>query len=120
MKTESNIYFSQVAKQIKYFSLFSCLAISAPLLALVPYFVPADQVANLWFQRSGSAMVVFGLLAESRAVNIFLILNPSTWGEVGLSEALKKYGKYPTYFNIFAFVLIAFGTLIWGYGDLWV
>ena len=113
-----NIYNSLIQHEVKYFILFSILAILTPVLSIIIPWVPENETAHTWFQRSGSAMVVFGLLAESRAVNCFFILNPSGFAECGINEANEKFKKYPKSLNIISFIFIAFGTLIWGYGDI--
>ena len=118
--TNQNIYEIALKKEFKYYCVFSVLAFLTPLAALFIPWIPKDETLFTWFQRSGSAMVVFGLLAEARAVNCFFILNPSGLGEVSLIEVREKYLKYPSALNIVSFVIIALGTLIWGYGDIWV
>ena len=104
--------------EIGYFIIFSLLSVLVPILSFLIPWIPEGETTGSWFQRSGAAMVVFALLAEARAVNCFFILNPSGLAECGISEADEKYSKYPKLLNIISFSLIAFGTLIWGYGDV--
>lgn len=118
--TEVNTYEVALKKEFKYYAIFSALALITPLIAFFVPYMPENETLFTWFQRSGSAVVVFGLLAEARAVNCFFILNPAGFAEIGINEARAKYLKHPTALNICSFVIIALGTLIWGYGDIWV
>ncbi|RTE67731.1 hypothetical protein EH243_01925 [Amphritea opalescens] len=118
--TKINIYAAALKKEIKYYAIFSVLAFISPLVALFIPYMPENESIFTWFQRSGSAMVVFGLLAEAKAINCFFILNPAGFAETGINEARAKYLKYPANLNIFSFLIIALGTLIWGYGDIWI
>jgi hypothetical protein len=115
-----NIYEIALKKEFKYYAIFSALALITPLIALFIPYMPENETLFTWFQRSGSAIVVFGLLAEARAVNCFFILNPAGFGDIGINEARAKYLKYPAALNISSFSIIALGTLIWGYGDILV
>jgi hypothetical protein len=118
--TEVNIYEIALKKEFKYYAIFSALALITPLIALFIPYMPENETLFTWFQRSGSAIVVFGLLAEARAVNCFFILNPVGFGDIRINEARAKYLKYPAALNISSFSIIALGTVIWGYGDILV
>lgn len=89
-----------------------------PILALLIPWQPAGETLSSWFQRSGSAMVVFALLAEAKAIDIYNTLNPGGFVEKGFNEAKAAYANHPAKFSFSSFVLIALGTLIWGYGDI--
>ncbi|KJZ09589.1 hypothetical protein TW85_21855 [Marinomonas sp. S3726] len=102
------------------FSIFALLAIIAPVVALVIPIRPEEVSLDNWFARSGAAMVVLALLAESNAFKIFNLFNPSGMVEVGFDEFRRKYWGWPARLNKTAFILVAVGTLIWGYGDLLV
>jgi hypothetical protein len=117
---EINIYEVALKKEFKYYFIFFILALLTPLAVFFIPYIPENETLFTWFQRSGSATVVFGLLAEARAVNCFFILNPSGFAEEGINEARARYLKYPAVLNISSFVIIALGTLVWGYGDIWV
>jgi len=119
MKT-SNYYELLIKKESKYYLVFSVFAILIPVLSLVVSWMPEGETAASWFQRSGSAMVIFSLLAETRAINLYNILNPSGFVEVGFDDAKEKYNKHHVAFHTSSFILIAIGTFIWGYGDILV
>jgi hypothetical protein len=115
-----NLYIEALTKEVNYFTIFSVFALLTPFLScfLAFFWLPTDDSIGTWFQRSGSIMAVFGLLAEARAVNCFFILNPSGFGSTSLDEAIEKYDKYPKTLNLVSFFIIAIGTFIWGYGDI--
>ncbi len=96
------------------------LAVLAPIAFLLVPWLPPGETLKTWFPRSGALMVVFSLLAESRAISTYNILNPSGIVEVTFKDAKEKYGSRPAVLNSTAFVLIALGTFIWGFGDLFV
>lgn len=115
---EEKTYDQLINHELRYFVGFFVLAIASPIAAFFIPYVPEKETFFTWFPRSGSVMVIFGLLAEARAINCFFILNPSGLAKKGIKEAREKYEKYPTILNITSFVIIALGTFIWGYGDI--
>ena len=104
----------------KLFLLFCGLSVATPFAFIfIPSFMPETETLESWFQRSGAMMVVFALLAESFAIGFEKHLFPkSGFGVKGAQAARVKYFKYPKIMNALAFVLIAIGTFIWGFGDL--
>lgn len=92
---------------------------AAPIAALFPIFVPAGEAQAIWFQRSGAMSVTFALLAEIFTIRFQKALFPnSAFGNVEAEKARRIYWRRPALMNSSAFMLIATGTLIWGYGDL--
>ena len=116
--TEECQYKKRIIKERRLFFLFAGLSIAAPLLSLIPDIRPADQTLGAWLQRSGSAMVVLALLAEMRAYQMFDVFKPSGYVGPSYRDAHNKYLPQVKICNFFAFILIAAGTLLWGYGDL--
>ncbi|RYV01532.1 hypothetical protein SOPP22_14205 [Shewanella sp. OPT22] len=117
MNTDNN-YINDIKKHSKLFYVFTVLSILMPILAITIPWIPQDETLATWFQRSGSAMIVFALLAEAKAIEVHNILNPSGFVGLGFDDAQSKYYKHPAMFNLSSFTLIALGTLIWGYGDI--
>lgn len=105
--------------QIKFLWL-ALASISAPFIALLVPIRPESIDLENWFARSGAAMVVLALLSETYAIKMLNIFNPSGTEELGLNEFRQDYFEQTIMLNRIAFLLIAIGTLIWGYGDLWV
>lgn len=72
-----------------------------------------------WFQRSGSLMVLFGVILDFHqnkfpetklSSNVFMEGQPAVVG-----QTLPKLRKYLQTFSI---ALAVLGTFIWGYGDI--
>ena len=113
-------YEVQIKRNCKYFIVSLAVCISIPLIALgVPFKADNDTLGE-WFQRSGSMMIVIALISEVWAIKTFNVLNPSGFVENGFNEVKKKYSYLPGRMSKFVLGLIAIGTLIWGYGDLWL
>ncbi len=110
---------SRLKKETLLFWIFSLLAIAAPIGALFPMLTPTGEAPAIWFQRSGAMTVTFALLAEIFAIRFQKALFPkSAFGNTEAEKARPIYRKRPAIMNSSAFLLIASGTLIWGYGDL--
>lgn len=118
MMTNKNECIELIEAQVRifYFSLFVMLMV--PTLAWFFPWIPHGETPAEFFQRSGSALLAIGLLAELSAVRVYGILNPS--GIVGNDylEAREKYRNYPARMTYTVLVVIAVGTIISGYGDL--
>ena len=111
----------RLKKETGLFRLFSGLAVLSPLIALIVPWMPEEETLCSWFQRSGSIMVVFALLAETTALRFQKALFPkSAFSNKEVEAARKTYWKHPAIMNSSAFLLIAIGTFIWGYGDILV
>lgn len=83
-----------------------------------------DTDVTIWFQRSGSLMVLFAVWLEYKLFKISSLTNPIsesgvTWQDLAHRDALNaKYdNKLKTYKYITALLAIT-GTVIWGYGDI--
>lgn len=114
------LYINPIKKESLWFYIFTVLAIMMPILSLIIPIKPSSEELSSWFQRSGAAMVACSLLAESKAINIYNILNPSGFVSIGFNEAERQFKNRPILFNRISFFIIAVGTLIWGYGDLMI
>ena len=77
------------------------------------------QSDGLFFQRSGSVMVFFGILIEYSLKNITLP-NEETNSTDEENVCLTHHNKPQKYLllKFMAYFSILFGTIIWGYGDL--
>lgn len=82
-------------------------------------FQPNTETAGAWFQRSGSVVVALSLLAEIQ-INVVEKLAISQGQKFLIcNKYLKsKYQKAITVRKYLTFTLVAFGTVIWGYGDI--
>ena len=114
----NELYKKPIKRDSLWFYFFTVIALVTPIVAYFCPLRPPSESLTVWFQRSGAAMVVFALVAESKAISIYNILNPSGFVTVGFDEVEKEFKNRPALFNKISFLIIAIGTLIWGYGDL--
>lgn len=111
-------YLGMVRKQVWLFYCCLVVMILVPIGAWFSPWLPDGVTAASFFQRSGSALLAIGLIAELAAVRVYSILNPSGYVSMGYAEAGEKYGKYPARMTYAVLVAVALGTMISGYGDL--
>ena len=109
-------------KETRTFAIFCIIAILSPITALLmpaPLLLLIEEYRPEFFARSGAAMVVFALMAEASAIRVLNLFRPTNvFVEQGFNEFAREYVKRPAVLNKISFLLIAAGTLIWGYGDL--
>ncbi len=118
MQMEPCIVEVRFLKERRLFYIFTLLTITAPFLSLIETLRPNSEEFHTWFQRSGSAMVVLALLAETHAYQMFDAFKPTGFVSNTYSSTKEKYYHQVKWYNLIAFVLLTFGTIIWGYGDL--
>ncbi len=111
-------YEQRILKERKLFFVFSLLALAVPIFSLIGIGKPENEELSIWFQRSGSIMVVLALLAEMRAYQMFDVFKPIAYVSSSYDRTHKKYKPQVTAYNYIAFALIGAGTVIWGYGDI--
>lgn len=97
---------------------FLIFMIAIPLAAFFGLFNVMGDAPEIWFQRSGSLVVMFGLLIEYTLYSIndelFSIGTPRP-------KEIKLQRKYRFQFSSMKYLGLGgaiCGTLIWGYGDL--
>ena len=118
--SEPNQYEREVLSNRFRFIIFSCLSVALPLSILLGSPIPEGEPFDMWFQRSGATMVVFAILAEARASQMYTALRPSGMVDKSFKEVKEKYWWQATAANSCALLLVAVGTVIWGYGDMLV
>ncbi|GIU40286.1 hypothetical protein TUM4438_01130 [Shewanella sairae] len=85
-----------------------------------------DDNPGVWFQRSGSLMVLFAVWVEFKLFKIGNYSSPrspdgQTWDDMATEDNLKnKYSTLIEKMKYLAAILAIIGTLIWGYGDLFL
>ncbi|WP_157826407.1 hypothetical protein [Kangiella profundi] len=74
---------------------------------------PSDELAEVWFQRSGSIAVALAIFAEIGLVSL-------TMKNKSLIETmyLQKLERWIDVGEIIAKTMLVLGTVVWGYGDL--
>ncbi|WP_299178790.1 hypothetical protein [uncultured Neptuniibacter sp.] len=95
------------------------IAISMPFYLVSPY-LSENETLSTWFQRSGSLMVIIAIITEFKLYSLndyFDLNNTRMFVPVDLPKTYKS-----TYFviSIVALMSMLIGTLIWGYGDIFV
>lgn len=96
----------------------SLLIFVIPICAGVfPPFIGTDT-QELWFQRSGSLMVITGVFIEYKLLSIdgHLRITGTVWDLPFITPDLYKK-MYKIISSTAAFAVFG-GTLIWGYGDI--
>lgn len=63
-------------KARKLFLIMLGLSILMPALALMDFLRPSTESIESWFQRSGSIMVLFAVVAEMQAYQMFDVFKP--------------------------------------------
>ena len=112
------LYEKPILKYRVIFIAFTVIALLTPIILVVtPWLLEKESLEN-WFQRSGSLVVIFALVAESNAIAIFKILNPTGFPSTSFEEVRKQYDYLPNKYTKISLSVIGLGTLIWGYGDL--
>ncbi|SIT12499.1 hypothetical protein [Neptunomonas antarctica] len=92
---------------MSYFLVF--LGVLTPMLVLFSIVEPPKgEPPHIWFQRSGSLLVIFAIVAES-------ILLQGNENFKNLKVAWKTSYSVA---KILSPILAIIGTMIWGYGDI--
>jgi hypothetical protein len=95
------------------------------LAMLIPYlawngFLQLDNNLGVWFQRSGSLMVLFAIWVEFKLFKIGNYIYPGkNLGDMEDAEKLnEKYSFLIQILKYTAAIPAILGIVIWGYGDL--
>jgi len=96
------------------------IALLFPYLAFTGYLKPEDEHLNVWFQRSGSLMVLLSLIAEYLISRLHGAIRPAGFTSQA-TEKIRKKLELPLMVLRYVGAAVAVGgTLIWGYGDIFV
>jgi len=112
-----------IGKELLIVIILLLLSVVIPVCAWFGIF-QQDRGASLWFQRSGSIMVLFAVWAEYDLFKIHELTKPMSDGgetyqdEVHKGVLVTKYRNVLKVINIVSTTLVILGTVIWGYGDL--
>ncbi len=83
-----------------------------------------DPKIEIWFQRSGSMMVLFAVWVEFKLFTMANFTSPVSEKGLTIGDTIEggelklKYGGVITTLKYIAAALALMGTLIWGYGDI--
>jgi hypothetical protein len=112
-------YERRVRRAIAVAFVLSFCAALPPVLALLPPVAalrPSGEAIGVWVQRSGAVMTMLAAVAQFQAAAVATMIAGSTFAESW--ECYFKYKNYQRAANVLSLVLVVFGTLVWGYGDM--
>lgn len=96
-----------------------CIASALIIPAVIIFAFEQGITQGQWVQRAGTVVLVCSILAEIKAQNIrrtiFIVSSNFLYCELYIEEKYKGCMPFVQYFT---YLLIAFGTLITGYGDM--
>lgn len=96
---------------------FLGIAVLFPLV--LSFLVPPGEGEGEWFQRSGSIMVVFALLAELRVNALHRMSDAGKMPFLHVHIYMqRKFQGWATSASYLTLLIVVAGTVIWGYGDL--
>lgn len=95
------------------------------IFSLTTYFIPGfaasvNETHASWFQRSGSFMVVASLWAEFIVIRTEGYLDPYNEKYIVVTDMPAYLNKIHLYLSRAAVVFALYGTIVWGYGDLFI
>ena len=116
-KDEVDNKIEQIKSAFTSLALFIAVAIVAPIISF--YVIIPKESPETWFKRAGSVTVVFGLLAEIAIAKLKLLSftdsSPFLYGHIYLK---RKYSNMVRWADRGTLLVVIFGTVIWGYGDI--
>ena len=107
-----------MGKLITIAALLLVLGVIPTALALSLDWHPAGESPGGWFQRSGTILVVFSVLADAILASLFTSLFPGSQTVVLTDDDAVSLKPLYAIVSIFAVVFTVAGTVISGYGDL--
>jgi hypothetical protein len=118
MKKETQEEFKKYKLARLKFALCIFISVVCGLLAAFGILKPENEPREIWFQRSGSLVVLFAAIGEYYVSNMRVTLRPA--GYVGITAMENELSFSVKFFHSVALTLVVMGTIIWGYGDLWL
>jgi len=94
------------------------IAMFIPVVSYSSIFKPDIDSVEVWFQRSGALIVFVASVAEYHAFKIISTFTPARLAKDPDISIKIKYSDQAHKLIYFAATIIGFGTIIWGYGDL--
>ena len=92
------------------------IAVTIPTFAHLGLLKPAQEPLHIWFQRSGSLMIIICVALDTTALVTHSTLNYS-WCKF-FNEKKKFHIIVHRTLTVIAIILTVLATFIWGYGDL--
>lgn len=100
---------------IFFFVLLTFTGVVSPILAATCFldWKPVDEDIAVWIQRSGAIVIICAIYIE---FNRYSMSRRMAQQDVNNDNYQNTYSIMTTFFVL----LSIFGTLIWGYGDIWI
>jgi len=117
VRQEMELAEADIKKQLKSCVPLLLLALTVPIAAYNEMLLPNGEPSDIWFQRSGSIMVLFAVWMEYNLMKVNDHINPSG---ITISEQTALSKKYKSVFGATQYLVALFaisGTVVWGYGD---
>ncbi|KIF46823.1 hypothetical protein [Vibrio owensii] len=115
MSSEAKKYIKETRNQAWGITAFLIVTLVAVIAVSQGFLLPASDKPEIWFQRSGSIIVVVALFLE------YLVqkrLEAFSNGEVPPWEAGRLYKAFYQKLAVVCVIYGLLGTMVWGYGDL--
>lgn len=80
------------------------------------------DTSEAWVSRSGSVMVLIGAILEYRNANYLKVAMEESirWASGVGGPVIFEWTWYRRLSRYIAHILVIAGTLLWGYGDVWI
>lgn len=119
MEQFKSINYEQAVKKCRIIIAFTLfVAIFIPIAALTGVLKPETELINIWFQRSGSIIVILSSLAEYYSIKMHNVFSPVHITNEPTFNVKLKYSLQAKKLMAISAFFIFVGTIIWGYGDL--
>lgn len=112
----------KMKQKLVYSTILILIGLMVPILAYCIDWFPESDNLPIWFQRSGSILVMTSVMVEFILLSEHLTMYPgnNTWTDENSKPIIDKY-KTPYVLLTGSATFLAFiGTLIWAYGDLFI
>ena len=85
-------------------------------LAFFCVYMPNSEECDVWFQRSGSIIVLLNIFVQYKLSNLNTFFDANAYAvPIEIPNGYKFFYKCVVILNI---AIILTGTIIWGYGDM--
>ncbi|MCF1443251.1 hypothetical protein ACI2VK_15075 [Ralstonia nicotianae] len=110
----------KIEQTVRAIAAFLSLAVLALLLPFVEALRPAGEAVATWWQRAGAPVAVFAFIAQNKCQYLGALLTPGSFTSAEMESLRGKYRRTHQISLSAAIFLTVIGTVVWGYGDLFV
>ncbi len=105
-------------KRLVFGCAIAIIGILIPVFAYHGMLKPVNELLGIWFQRSGSIVVIFAVWLEYSLLKLQSNVVLTDMVETTKRYPIEKYTPLYKGLQVIAAALAVVGTVIWGYGDL--